>query len=273
VKDYYRILGVPPKATEDEIRRAYRRLALKHHPDRNPGDPGAEERFKEISEAYGVLMDSQKRAHFDQWQGFGARTATGTGRSGFRYTQEEIFQDLFRNPHASKVFQDLFKEFERAGVRFDQRFFDQMFFGGRGTFFGGVFVWGPFGTRIRVFGPQTRQRIRRHRPKPVQEPGFLERVGRRIGRYLTAKQQAVPSLNPDKELHNADLHYQLALPAEDLALGTEVQIAVDRGSGQERLKVRIPRGARSGTRLRLQGKGLEEDGKTGDLYLTVTAAG
>ena len=60
MKDYYKILELPKDGSEEQIRKAYRRLALRYHPDRNPGDPGAEERFKEIAEAYGVLIDPEK---------------------------------------------------------------------------------------------------------------------------------------------------------------------------------------------------------------------
>ncbi|MFQ5946940.1 MAG: DnaJ domain-containing protein, partial [Anaerolineae bacterium] len=69
-RDYYRILGVERKADPSEIKRAYRRLARRHHPDVNPGDANAQERFKEINEAYEVLSDPEKRSKFDQ---FGAR--------------------------------------------------------------------------------------------------------------------------------------------------------------------------------------------------------
>lgn len=65
-KDYYKILGVPRNATQKEVRAAYRKLAAKHHPDRNPGDKSAEERFKEIGEAYAVLGDKEKRAFYDR---------------------------------------------------------------------------------------------------------------------------------------------------------------------------------------------------------------
>jgi curved DNA-binding protein len=78
-KDYYKILGVERNASEDDIRKAYRKLAMQYHPDRNPNDKQAEERFKEINEAYQVLNDSKKRAHYDKfgsdyanWQGRGA---------------------------------------------------------------------------------------------------------------------------------------------------------------------------------------------------------
>jgi molecular chaperone DnaJ len=66
MKDYYAILGVSREATQEEIKRAYRQLALKYHPDRNPGDKAAEERFKEINEAYAVLSDPERRARYDR---------------------------------------------------------------------------------------------------------------------------------------------------------------------------------------------------------------
>ncbi|HEU5393476.1 MAG TPA: DnaJ domain-containing protein, partial [Candidatus Methylomirabilis sp.] len=73
-RDYYEVLGLPRSATERDLKRAYRRLARRHHPDVNPGDKAAEARFKEITEAYEVLSDPQKRAEYDQ---FGHRGAAG----------------------------------------------------------------------------------------------------------------------------------------------------------------------------------------------------
>ena len=66
-RDYYEVLGVSKDAGDGDIKAAYRKLALKHHPDRNPEDPGAEEKFKEASEAYSVLSDAQKRAAYDRF--------------------------------------------------------------------------------------------------------------------------------------------------------------------------------------------------------------
>ncbi|MEK7338610.1 MAG: DnaJ domain-containing protein, partial [candidate division NC10 bacterium] len=75
-RDYYEVLGLPRSATDRDIKRVYRRLARRYHPDVNPGDKAAETRFKDITEAYEVLSDPQKRAEYDE---FGHRTAAGPG--------------------------------------------------------------------------------------------------------------------------------------------------------------------------------------------------
>ena len=94
-RDYYEVLGVTRTATEAELKAAYRKLAMQHHPDRNPGDPTAEERFKEASEAYGVLSDADKRAAYDR---FGHAGLNGAGfGGGFQTTVDinAIFGDFF----------------------------------------------------------------------------------------------------------------------------------------------------------------------------------
>jgi len=95
-KDYYELLGVNRSTGEEEIKKAYRKLALKYHPDRNPGDKQAEEKFKEISEAYQVLTDSEKRAQYDQF-GHAAFGNGGPFRGGFEFSSgfEDIFGDVF----------------------------------------------------------------------------------------------------------------------------------------------------------------------------------
>ena len=268
MKDYYKILEVDSDASNERIRKSYRKLALKYHPDRNPGNSAAEEQFKEIAEAYGVLADPVKRAEYDQWLKTGAREGT-TGQS-FRYSQEEIFQDLFRDPRFNRVFQDLFSEFDKAGFRFDQRFFDKVFFGGRGLFWGGIFIWGPFGTgRKRMRGVQQRTPVEtQHRPE-LQPLGFLKRLGHKIGSVLLGEQKGLPNSAEMTTVGPQDLTYNLTLPSEEVRNGTWITMSIDRGRGPERLKVKIPAGTRSGTRLRLKGKGRRRDSGSGDLYLTV----
>ena len=87
-RDYYEILGLAREATVDDIKKAYRRLAVKYHPDKNPGDADAEEKFKEAAEAYGVLSDDEKRARYDR---FGHQ---GVGGGGFDPNQFADFGDI-----------------------------------------------------------------------------------------------------------------------------------------------------------------------------------
>lgn len=95
--DYYELLGVSRSASEEDLKKAYRKAALRYHPDRNPGDTAAEEKFKELSEAYHVLSDADKRAQYDRY-GHAAFEQTGTGfPSGFDFSHhfEDLFGDIF----------------------------------------------------------------------------------------------------------------------------------------------------------------------------------
>ncbi|MCC6303156.1 MAG: molecular chaperone DnaJ [Gammaproteobacteria bacterium] len=96
-QDYYELLDVARNASEAELKKAYRRLAMKHHPDRNPGDKEAEEKFKEAKEAYDVLSDARKRAAYDQFGHAGVDAAAGAGaHGGFRGASfSDIFDDVF----------------------------------------------------------------------------------------------------------------------------------------------------------------------------------
>ena len=92
-RDYYEILGVSRSAPDQEIKSAYRKLALQYHPDRNPGDKAAEERFKEAAEAYAVLCDDEKRARYDRFGHAGVGGASGP--AGFDPSVFTEFQDIF----------------------------------------------------------------------------------------------------------------------------------------------------------------------------------
>ena len=113
-KDYYNTLGVDKKASDDEIKKAYRKLAMKYHPDHSKGDKAAEEKFKKISEAYAVLSDKEKRQQYDTF-----------GSTDFhqRYSQEDIFKNF--------DFGNIFKEFGFGGMNFSS--------GGRGGI--PIFIW------------------------------------------------------------------------------------------------------------------------------------
>ncbi|HEY5559192.1 MAG TPA: molecular chaperone DnaJ [Steroidobacteraceae bacterium] len=106
-RDYYQVLGVPRNATEDAVTKAYRRLAMKYHPDRNPDDKEAEERFKEAKEAYEVLTDAQKRAAYDQYGHAGLDAARGAGQG---FSPSDAFGDIFGD-----MFGDIFGGGRRGG--------------------------------------------------------------------------------------------------------------------------------------------------------------
>ena len=106
-RDFYQVLGVARNATEDAIKKAYRRLAMKYHPDRNPDDKEAEERFKEAKEAYEVLTDAQKRAAYDQYGRAGLDAARGAGQG---FSPSDAFGDIFGD-----MFGDIFGGGRRGG--------------------------------------------------------------------------------------------------------------------------------------------------------------
>ena len=124
VKDYYEILGVSKDATDEEIKKKYRELAKKYHPDKNKGDKYAEEKFKEINEAYEILSSREKRARYDQLReaqkrGFDFSSFSG-GREGFSYSDSFNFSDL------SDIFSGIFSD-KKKKSGFDFDIFDMFF--------------------------------------------------------------------------------------------------------------------------------------------------
>jgi molecular chaperone DnaJ len=108
-RDYYEILGVERSATDDDIKKAYRKLAVKYHPDKNPGDKAAEEKFKELGEAYEALSEPQKRAAYDQYghAAFDPRARRGGGGAGF-HDPFEIFREVFGGGGGGSIFDEFF---------------------------------------------------------------------------------------------------------------------------------------------------------------------
>ncbi|MGH7313843.1 MAG: DnaJ domain-containing protein [Candidatus Rokuibacteriota bacterium] len=254
--DYYQVLGVDPQAPDDEIRRAYRRLALQWHPDRNPNHPQAGERFKEISEAYAVLIDAGKRRQYDRLRQAGVP-------SGFRPSREDLFRDLFADPRASAIFEELAREFERLGLRVDRQAFRKTLFQGRGVIAGGVFVITPLTPALALLRLM-RGAFRRPTESPGRE-GVLARA-LRIGRHLLG----LPSLPTGTDLTGADVSYPLRLTRSEAARGGPKRVTLSREQGHDDVLVAIPAGVRSGTKLRLRGKGRPAaDGRSGDAYLVI----
>ncbi len=254
-KDYYEVLGVPRGASEEEIKKAFRQLARTHHPDRNPGDKEAEERFKEIGEAYSVLSDPEKRARYDQ---FGSADGPGPGAGGF-----------------SGGFGGGGSPFGDIGDIFD-------------AFFGG----GAGGQRRS--GPARGEDLRVDMELSLEECFHgVEREVRLTRQENCADCQGTGGRNGEKPARCARCGGTGQVQqARDTAFGRFVtarpcpvchgagQTVKDpcptcHGSGRQRrarsLKVRIPPGVGDGARVRLSGEGEpgQRGGPAGDLYVFV----
>jgi curved DNA-binding protein len=293
--DYYQILGIAPDATPEEIKKAYRKLALETHPDRNPNDPRAEERFKRLSEAYGVLIDPHKRAQYDQYRQVGyGRQYDSRSQYGFMYSQEEILRDFYKSRYAQDMFAELQREFERMGFRFDDTFFNRIFFGDKTIFFKGVFFGGPGGTRVFRYGnragtqsPRQADSVRYPKtdsqPRGILEQGasMLAKAAKKVGKSLLNKILGKPGelespSSPDTgRSKDADVLYQLYISPADAVKGATVEVELPHFNGERRVSVHIPPGVKSGTKLRLKGMGRplpHQPFVKGDLYLQLQVA-
>ncbi|MGW3724400.1 DnaJ C-terminal domain-containing protein [Streptomyces sp. NPDC000851] len=275
-RDFYEVLGVPRTADRDEIQRAYRSLARKYHPDINK-DPSAEERFKEINEAFSVLSDPEQRARYDRfgedfrkvpedWEervgagagaGGGFRWATGGGDPRVRYGTTGFGEE-------GVDFEDLFGSFFGAGrMRVpgaDQEAelpltVEEAYRGGRRT--------------VTLAGPSGQRRYEVDVPAGVTD-GQRIRLAGQGGRgsgdapagdlYLRVRIQPHPVFR----LEGRDVHVQLPITPWEAALGATVPVPTPSGATA---KVTVPAGSSSGRRLRLRGEGMPGPrGTGGDLY-------
>ena len=288
-KDYYKILGISKKSTDDQIKKAYRKLAMKYHPDRNKDDKAAEEKFKDVSEAYAVLSDKEKRKQYDMY-----------GSEGFRnkFSQEDIFRDF--------DFGSIFSEFGFGGRGRSQGGFNNIFGGmGGGNFRGGSSPFGgPFGAHNA-------------RPQPIKGKDIIyelslaledvlensekmiayqgnnskqERISVKIpagistGKKLRLTGKGDPGINGGP---NGDLYIKINIPdhpvykrdGDDIimthvikfseaALGSEIEVqTIDKKT----LRLKVPAGTQNSARFRLKGYGMprmNEKGR-GDAYVSV----
>ncbi|PMP66011.1 MAG: integrase [Thermodesulfobacterium geofontis] len=276
-KDYYEILGVPRNATQEEIKKAYRRLAMKYHPDRNRGNKEAEEKFKEINEAYAVLSDPEKRRLYDMY---------GSAEFERRYTTE----DIFRGFDFESIFKDLgidlggfFERNRRGGKTF---IFDlgNLFSNLFGTYFGEEEI-SPFGEvyetiqmdlpltiedilkrgEKEVFLPGTYETIKIKIPKGVKD-GQILRIKRKEGRK-TKEYLFRVKIVPDSgyRVEDGNIIIEKEIPLTSFLLGDEIEVITPDG---KKVKTKVPPLVKPGAKLRLRGLGLPlEGGIQGDLYV------
>ncbi len=257
MKDYYGILGVDKNATSGEIKKQYRKRAMQYHPDRNPDNPEAETRFKELAEAYGVLTDPVKKKEYDRYKatGFGAGGSSSTG--GFQYSQEDILRDLFNDPRFQNMFQSIIRDFQRSGFRGDSRFFKQTMFGGKGMMFGGLFVFGSMaGAKMVAKSPMAR----------IAGKTMFKTIAKGVTSLLSGAVQKTSSQRPVAPKSSADLHYHIKLSHKELSQGKWVQVMT--GLKDEKIRVKVPPCSHSGKTLRVQYKGRQlSQAKRGHLFI------
>ena len=271
MKDYYRILGVPENCNQEDIKRAFRKLAFKYHPDTNPGnEKQAEEKFKEINEAYGVLGDEENRRQYEfARQGRFAGVGYDSAYKGFGYSQQDIFRGIFSN---QAKFDEMERMFAQSGLRFDQDFLNRVFFSGSGIMF--QFFTTPGGASGRVYSDRSayQQHPRASTYKPATyRPGWIEKsltkLLAKVGKFVISKlfglRYDLPSAN------NLDHHVDYEISPAEAAAGGEKQVVYKRGGETKKLMVKIPAGVKASTKVRLQGMGMTGDGKSGDLYLHI----
>ena len=278
-RDYYEILGVNKSASDEEIKRAYRKLAMKYHPDKNPNKKDAEERFKEINEAYAVLSDKEKRKQYETF-----------GKEGFhqRFTQEDIFRGFDFDDILSGLFGGRGRRESRYGGRGGSDFGD--LFTGQGSYQEmsrrpqkgeDILYELSISLEEAVLGGEKRISYRKN--------GKVEEVSVRIPKGIeTGKKLRLSGkgMEGGKGGPSGDLYLQISVrehpifirEGDDLimekevnfseaALGTMIEVPTLEGTK----KVKIPPGTQSHTKMRLKGLGIphfQKEGR-GDEYVKV----
>ena len=275
--DYYKMLGVNKNASKNDIKKAYRKLAMKYHPDQTKGDKSAEEKFKKISEAYAVLSDAEKRKQYDTF-----------GSAGFqqRYSQE----DIFRGSDFDSILNELFGGSGRfggggSGTRFS--------FGGGSPFDGNQQQQAPSkGSDLVYELPLTLKEAATGTQKTVsfQHQGRSEKITVKIPRGMISgkklriggKGEPSPYGGPSGDLYikakvlgdpvydvrGHDLYINRDIKLSEAILGSNISVPTLDG---KTLSLKIPPGSKHKTKMRLPGHGLPHmDGKgQGDLYVRI----
>ena len=274
--DLYKDLGVARGATQDEIKKAYRKLAAQFHPDRNPDNKGAEERFKAVNRAHQVLGDAQKRALYDEFgevalrEGFDvdaaraytrARSPFGGSRGGAGGAGGFSFEDILGNGNIGDIFGEMFRGGSGRGTRRSAKGMDltsevsiDLLSAIRGTQVM-VSVHGTDGIQVRIppgAGNGDKVRVAGH--------GMAGQLGGPSGDLLlTVRVQPHPFFERD----GLDLKLDLPLTPGEAFDGAKVTVPTPDGE----VTLKVPKNTQSGQITRLRGKGVQRKDKVGDLYV------
>ncbi|WP_348771439.1 J domain-containing protein [Azospirillum sp. SYSU D00513] len=277
MRDPYQILGVSRSASADDIKKAYRQLAKVHHPDLKPGDAGNEERFKEISAAYSLLSDPEKRARYDRGEIDGSGQQRHAGRSGFR-----------SGGARSRSFSDDDPSFNFGG----EDWFSDLFGGGRRRSGGGAGPGaGSSGAKARgtdiaysvtvsfVEAAQgTKRRINLSNGKSLEvavPPGTEDQAKLRLKGQGLGGMGGMSAGDAIVEVHveqhpfftrqDGDIHMEMPITLYEAVLGATVRVPTVSGP----VAVKVPPGSNTGSMLRLRGKGVvsQKTKQTGDQYV------
>jgi curved DNA-binding protein len=274
-KDLYAILGVARSASEDEVKKAYRKLARKFHPDVNPNDPKAEDRFKEVAFAYDVLSDKEKRTRYDEFgvQGLADGFEPDRARAYARWS-EQARQSPFHETFTSDVnLEDLIADFFGGGGVGGAR---RKRGPGRGrdaegqlaidfleAVRGGEVRFQAGGKTLRVRIPPGAEDGSRIRVPGRGEPGAKGGLPGNL--YLTLSVRPHPFFTRKGD----DLWLDLPVTIPELVLGAEIEVPTP----EDRVRMKIPPRTQSGRVLRVRGKGARKRGseERGDLYVRLQA--
>jgi curved DNA-binding protein len=291
-KDYYKTLGVTKNASQDEIKKAYRKLAVKYHPDRNKDDQQSEERFKEIGEAYEVLKDPDKRKKYDQlgvnWKDYEDAGAGGFDPSQFRgaspggrsYYFEGDMDDIFggTGDGFSDFFNAFFRDFgnsrmsggyqgfgKRAPSRKGDNYRAEMEISLAEAYAGTTRILNINGQKLRATikpGAYNGQELR------IRGKGGEGYHGGTPGDvHIKLKIKS----DPNYELKGHDLIYKTNIDLYTAVLGGKIELNTLAG----KLSLNVPKGTQPGSKLRLKGKGMPVFGKpdeAGDLYVQLNVS-